>query len=273
MGLPIVLLHMFVCLFDVAALVLLDLSAAFDIVDHTSLIDVLRERFRLQGDVLDWTRSHTGGQCRLNPVVHFSAALRRPAGISTLPEAVHLLQVVISDTHMSRIVEGVVLVFSNERVSEHGYADDTQGLDHCISAQINLVTGNLKWSVTSVNGWCSSRRLQLNEQKTELIWFGTAAQLRQLDHADKVLKLDGAMIEPSGVVRDLGVYFDSELSMRNHVSRVTRSCFYQLHRLRPIRRLLGHAITQQLVAAFVLSCLDYSNALLAKLPPATLVPL
>ena len=94
-----------------------------------------------------------------------------------------------------------------------------------------------------------------------------------VDPADKLLKLDGATIEPSDVVRDLGVYFDSELSMHNHVSRVTRSCFYQLRRLRPIRRLLGRGVTQRLVAAFVLSRLDYCNALLAELPAATLAPL
>ena len=41
--------------------------------------------------------------------------------------------------------------------------------------------------------------------------------------------------EPSDIVRDLGFYFESELSMRQHVSRLTRTCFFQLRRLRTIR--------------------------------------
>ena len=61
--------------------------------------------------------------------------------------------------------------------------------------------------------------------------------------------------------------------MRNHVSRLTRSCFYQLRRLRSIRRQFGRDVTQRLVSAFVLSRLDYCNSLLAELPAVTLAPL
>jgi len=30
------------------------------------------------------------------------------------------------------------------------------------------------------------------------------------------------------VVRDLGVYLDSELSMKNHVSKIANACFYHI---------------------------------------------
>ena len=68
-------------------------------------------------------------------------------------------------------------------------------------------------------------------------------------------------------------FFDSELSMRDHVSRLARACFFHMRRLRPVRRLLGPSVTQRLVSAFVLSRLDYCNALFAGLPASTLAPL
>ena len=46
-----------------------------------------------------------------------------------------------------------------------------------------------------------------------------------------------------------------------------------LRRLRSIRRQLGRDVTQRLVSAFILSRLDYCNALLAELPASTLAPL
>jgi len=39
---------------DIGALVLLDLSAAFDTVDHSLLMDVLRRRFGFDGSALSW---------------------------------------------------------------------------------------------------------------------------------------------------------------------------------------------------------------------------
>ena len=61
--------------------------------------------------------------------------------------------------------------------------------------------------------------------------------------------------------------------MKHYVNRVTSNCFFQLHRLRQIRRVAGPDVTKRLVSAFVLSRLDYSNATLAGLPQATLRPL
>jgi len=61
--------------------------------------------------------------------------------------------------------------------------------------------------------------------------------------------------------------------MKHHVNRVTSNCFFQLHRLRQIRRVAGPKVTKRLVSAFVLSRLDYCNAALAGLPKTMLRPL
>ena len=53
------------------------------------------------------------------------------------------------------------------------------------------------------------------------------------------LTVGSATIQPVRSVRDLGVQLDAELSMKEHVSKVASSCFYQLRRLRQIRRLVG----------------------------------
>ena len=61
--------------------------------------------------------------------------------------------------------------------------------------------------------------------------------------------------------------------MKAHIRRVAGACYYHLRRLRALLGLLGEEVTARLVAAFVLSRLDYCNAILTGLPASTLAPL
>ena len=89
----------------------------------------------------------------------------------------------------------------------------------------------------------------------------------------KRFSIGNETVEPVSVVRNLGVLSDEHLNMKAHISNISRTCFFHLRRLRSVRHQLGREITQQLVSAFVLSRLDYCNAVLAGLPDATLAPL
>ena len=50
--------------------------------------------------------------------------------------------------------------------------------------------------------------------------------------------------------------------MNAHVSNITRTCYFELHRLASIRRFLTSTATATLVSAVVLSRIDYCNSLL-----------
>jgi len=62
-------------------------------------------------------------------------------------------------------------------------------------------------------------------------------------------------------VSNLGVLFDEQLSMADHVTAVYKSCFFQLRQLRLIRSCLTMDSAKTLVHAFISSCLDYCNSL------------
>jgi len=91
--------------------------------------------------------------------------------------------------------------------------------------------------------------------------------------ANRVISVGQSVIQPVTVVRDLDVLTDGELSMRQHVTRLSQTCFFHLRRLRSLRRQLGRGVMARFVSALVLSRLDYCNAVLTGLPASTLAPL
>ena len=127
--------------------------------------------------------------------------------------------------------------------------------------------------VDAVHAWCSAKRLQLNPSKSEIIWFGTRATIKRLENTNLSLHVGTDTVTPSNCVRELGVLLDSELAMRQHISKTVCACFYHLRRLKKVRQILGSSVTCRLVTAFVTSRLDYCNALLAGLPQSTIAPL
>jgi len=80
-------------------------------------------------------------------------------------------------------------------------------------------------------------------------------------------------INTKQVVCDLGVYFDIELSTKQHIVKVATACFYHIRRLRQIRRRVEQTVTMRLVLVMITSRLDYCNSVLAGLPLSTLEPL
>lgn len=251
---------------NIGALSLLDLSAAFDTVDHTILADVLTKRFGVQGLALDWIVDFLSER---NQVVRVGSEDSKATTLCFgVPQGS-----VLGPKIFIQYAEDVFKLFEKHGLNYHLYADDMQGLKHGKPSDVSVIVAAHEASLSEIRPWCSSRRLQLNETKTELFWFGTAANLRKMTPHSGDVKIGESVVAPSTVVRDLGVMFDAELSMHDHVSKTTQSCFYHLRRLRSVRRQLGRDTTAKLVSAFILSRLDYCNAVLAGLPAATLAPL
>jgi len=103
-------------------------------------------------------------------------------------------------------------------------------------------------------------RLKLNEDKTQVIWLGTRQQLDKI--MVQTLELQNATVPFSSVVNDLGIQLDSERTMANQTVALSRSCFFNLRRLRSIKQSLTPDANKTLVHAFVSNRLDCCNSLL-----------
>jgi hypothetical protein len=166
--------------------------------------------------------------------------------------------------------EDVVDIFNHHNLKHHVYADDKQMYTGVSIAHIDDARTALQNCVHDVYDWCASRRLQLNADKTELIWFGSSTNLKKLSTKDCNLYLGDTCVRPSSTVRDLGVQLDNELSLQSHINKVACGCYYHIRRLRQVKRCLDEDILKRLVSALILSRLDYCNSILASLPQSSL---
>ena len=153
------------------------------------------------------------------------------------------------------------------------YADDTQLQKTLRIVDINTTRVNLELRVAAIKDWCSSRWLQLNADKTELIWLGSRSNIKKLTQAETRLQLGSTTSESAAVVRNLGIYMASDLNMRIHIGKMAAICFFHLRRLRQLRFVLTSSSMQRLVSAFIISRVNYCNSVLFGPPAITLAPL
>jgi hypothetical protein len=76
--------------------------------------------------------------------------------------------------------EEVVVVPDLQSVTLQQYADDMQLYMTSKPADVSSVRSILADCVDRINTPCSSRRLLLHAKKTELIWFGSRANLNKI---------------------------------------------------------------------------------------------
>ena len=72
-------------------------------------------------------------------------------------------------------------------------------------------------------------------------------------------------LRPAYTIRNLGVHFDSCMTMTAHASQLVRGCFYQLRRIKAIRKFIPTSATVILVNSFIVSRIGYCKSILAGL--------
>lgn len=228
-------------------LVLLDMSSAFDLVDHSILLDDLSHA-GLSSSALSLLKSYLSSRTYS---VKFNSSFSDDFPLFSGVSQGSILGPLLFNLYMSSLPT----ILKQYPISFHIYADDVQFFLPCPLPYPSLISD----VISAISSWAASRHLLINQSKSEFLAL----------HPPK-LSPPLLPFPLSSTVRNLGVIFDSSLSFSNNISATSRTCNLILRSLYPIRPYLDQPSAIKLVNALIFSRIDYSCSLFFHVPKHSL---
>ena len=241
----------------IVAMVTIDVSAAFDTVDHQSLLNRFYHHFGLRDTALKWMESYL--KDRIQSVI-IDGIQSDPVKLEHgFPQGATLAGILYD--MFSAPVENVVEM--HPAVDHHAYADDNNCyIAFSIADQTDAIH-KLNLCANDLVRWMNNNLLKVNGSKTEAIFFFPK---KNTPIIDAEININSKVVDPSNVTKSLGVKMDSLLTMEKHINFVTSSAYYHIRRISKVRQFLDLNSTKSLIQNLVISRLDYCNSLLVNLP-------
>ena len=155
------------CHQEPTVLLSLDISAAFDTIDHSTLIDRITGDFGITGSALRWLQSLLRGRSQ-----YVGVGDARSVSVSCLsgvPQGS-----VLGPLLFAMYISPVANIVKGHNLHQHQYADDTQLYNNmAVSPSDGGSLHAISNCVDDVCRWFLENGLLLNPAKTEAILFGT----------------------------------------------------------------------------------------------------
>ena len=245
-----------------AILVMLDLSAAFDTIDHDVLLDALEHQFGLVGTVLRWFGSYLRGRVQ---------AVKIGRAVSDFIELAFGVPQgsVLGPVLFTLYTSSLGAIIRRHGLQYHLYADDTQ-LYIAFSLKGNVGERSKEEAIAlieacarDIRAWMANNYLKLNEDKTELLVFTS----KRSSTPDIAVSIGNDLISiTEDPPKNLGVYFDKYLCMEKHMDTLAKSLNSSLFKIGKIRKYLDKKSCASFTNGLFTMRLDYCNGLFFGLP-------
>lgn len=225
--------------------VMLDFSAAFEVIDHDLLIEKLA-CYGLKLSAITWLRSYLSSRSQR---VYFNG---------TLSDSKQLDCGVPQGSCLGPLLYSIFtndLPYAIEQASLTMYADDStiyyaaltcSELNQVLSSELNII-----------HNWIIANKLVLNTSKTVCMMFGSNHKLAQDPKLN--LLIDSQPILQVKKTKLLGLCLDSALSWSDHITKIVSRMGGALAVTRKCAPFLKRSMLNQIVRSLVLCHLDYCS--------------
>ena len=253
----------------ITPLVAVDLSTAFDTVEHRILKGVLHRKYSVTGTALKWYVSYLENRkVKVQINKSTSGVLEITTSVPKGTVSGPVLYNCYANTLKDYLEESC-----NHSINLLGYADDlaiySQFRTGLTSKEINC-QHHLEKVLAEIKIWMNRNFMKMNDAKTEYTKFGNKRQLSKCTRND--IQVGDFTVQASLGLNYLGLFMDEELTFKKHTQNKSRVASRNLFNLRKLRRHVSRESIEILVYGLVMSYLDYSNGVLGLLPNPSLKP-
>ena len=213
----------------ISVLMRLDLSAAFDTVDHLILLHRLENIVGICGQALSWLRSYLSDRYQF---VSFNNRNSHQSRVRYGVSQGSVLGPLLFSLYMLPLGQ----IIRKHGINFHCYADDTQLY---LSVKPDEVTqlSKMEACLLDIKEWIAQNFLLLMVVGPKSLRHNLSAYMPNID---------GISISSSAVIKDLGVTLDSDLAFDAH-QNISRVAFYHLRNISKINILVNMKYSSKLL--------------------------